>query len=468
MKLNEKYEILTDEGWCDFRGVDKSENRNLYRVTLENETITVTNDHQFFKNGFCYSLEDLKIGDYIDVISKKSKILNIEYVGENTVYTPIEVKNKKHSYVSNSTIINKQCDELAFLPRNIQTGFWASVHPTLSEGEKCIVTSTPNNEDDKFAQLWNGANKIEDEYGNINSDGVGNNGFKAYKAYWWQNPERDEKWEREMRGTLGDITFERECNLKFITAEETLIDSLTLQTLKGKEPSYFTGKVRWYDDLLPNFWYLVALDPSTGTGGDYSAIQVFRVPDFKQIAEWKHNKTDVRGQLKTLYNILTYIDEHLYNMPEQDGEPEIYWSIENNGIGEAALLSIEDIGEENFPGTFIHEPKKSYRSTLRKGMNTTERKKLLACTKLKSYVESNRISICSIPLISELKNFISKGSSFEAKRGAHDDLVDAVLLILRILEVIRDWDDEIEEELRETLSDDNTDENDEPMPTIIV
>jgi hypothetical protein len=31
----------------------------------------------------------------------------------------------------------------------------------------------------------------------------------------------------------------------------------------------------------------------------------------------------------------------------------IYWSVENNGLGEAALLVINDFGEENIPGLFI-------------------------------------------------------------------------------------------------------------------
>ena len=37
---------------------------------------------------------------------------------------------------------------------------------TLSTGGKCIITSSTNNDDDLFAQLWRGANKLQDEYGN--------------------------------------------------------------------------------------------------------------------------------------------------------------------------------------------------------------------------------------------------------------------------------------------------------------
>ena len=35
------------------------------------------------------------------------------------------------------------------------------------------------------------------------------------------------------------------------------------------------GQTRWYKKPTAEFTYAVALDPSMGTGGDYSAIQVF-------------------------------------------------------------------------------------------------------------------------------------------------------------------------------------------------
>ena len=53
--------------------------------------------------------------------------------------------------------------------------------PTLATGGKCIVTSTPNSDDDTFAQIWHQAVKTVDEYGNTSDVGV--NGFKT-NFYW--------------------------------------------------------------------------------------------------------------------------------------------------------------------------------------------------------------------------------------------------------------------------------------------
>ena len=57
-------------------------------------------------------------------------------------------------------------DEFAYVPPRIAKEFWTAISPTLSTGGKCIITSTPNQDDDQFAQIWRGANKCFDENGN--------------------------------------------------------------------------------------------------------------------------------------------------------------------------------------------------------------------------------------------------------------------------------------------------------------
>ena len=101
-------------------------------------------------------------------------------------------------------------DEFAFVRPTIAEQFWTSITPTLSTGGKAIITSTPNSDEDQFALIWKGANKTEDEFGNITKVGV--NGFKAYRADWREQPGRDEKWAEEMKSQLGQDRFNREIN----------------------------------------------------------------------------------------------------------------------------------------------------------------------------------------------------------------------------------------------------------------
>lgn len=354
------------------------------------------------------------------------------------------------------------CDEFAFLAPNKQKDFWTSVQPTLATGGSCIITSTPKNDEDIFAQIWKGAIDNTDEFGNPNDSGVGKNGFFPIKVAWWAHPERDEEWARPFRQSLGEARFRQEMEGEFITDDETLINPLTLARMSGKEPEYYTGTVRWYEEPKDGHKYLVSLDPSLGTGRDYAAIQIFELPSMTQVAEWQHNHTPPRGQVRTLIQILLFLDDVLRNY--SDSDPEIFWTVENNSIGEAILQIIEDTGEEQFPGIFISEPKKKGHRRQRKGMHTDNRKKLSACSRMKSLIETDRMKIYSSQLIRQLKYFVAREASFAAKPGEHDDLVMATTLICRMLDVVLRWDD-TNDDLKEAISESEI--FDDPLPVVL-
>jgi hypothetical protein len=347
-------------------------------------------------------------------------------------------------------------DEFAFVRPSVAKEFWTSISPTLATGGKAIITSTPNSDEDQFALIWKEANKCEDEYGNPTPLGV--NGFKAYRARWQDHPDRDDKWAAEERGRIGDERFRREHECEFLIYDETLIGATHLIELEGIEPFKRTGQVRWYKEPTPGHIYVVALDPSLGTGGDPAAIQVFDANTTEQIAEWKHNKTDTPTQIRILADIITHLNEIIAD------QNSIYYSIENNTIGEAALISLNEYGEHNIPGMMLSEPKRAGAQRLyRKGFNTTNKSKIAACSKFKVLVESKRMKINSKPLVSELKNFVAVGTSYAAKPGETDDLVMSSLLAVRMMQVLKDYHKDISNHLR-----DYTDEVLEPMPFIAI
>jgi len=345
------------------------------------------------------------------------------------------------------------CDEFAFVNPTIAQEFWTSISPTLATGGRAIITSTPNSDEDQFALIWTEANKKFDEFGNENTVGI--NGFAPFRAHWSEHPDRDEEWMKGELGRIGEERFRREYECEFLVFDETLINSITLAELQGVDPKEKLGQVRWYKKINPKSTYLIALDPSLGTGGDNAALQVFELPSFAQIAEWQHNTTPMGGQIRILKEVANFI--------KSNGEPQIYWSIENNTIGEATLMSIKDIGEENIPGLFLSEPiRKGHVRRFRKGFNTTYKAKMTACVKFKSLLESKKMSIFSKALISELKTFVASGVGFRAKSGESDDLVSATLLICRMAQVLADWDPNIYEKLSDRLEDEQL-----PMPVFI-
>ena len=350
-------------------------------------------------------------------------------------------------------------DEFAFVRPTIAKEFWTSITPTLSTGGKAIITSTPNSDEDQFAYIWKGANKVEDEYGNPRPNGLGINGFKAFRAFWREHPDRDDKWAEEQRAQLGDERFRREMDCEFVINDETLISPIKLLELEGREPVHKTGQVRWYRKPEKGHIYIVALDPSLGTGGDPAAIQVFEADTTEQVAEWRHNKTDVPTQVRIMADII----KELHSVV-QDSK-SIYYSVENNTLGEAALISIAEYGEENIPGYFLSDNSVtgSTGRRFRKGFNTTNKSKIVACNKFKILVESGRMKINSKPLVSELKTFVANGASYEAKIGETDDLVMASLLATRMLMMLQTYHSDLDAHLK-----DHSDNIIEPMHLISV
>ena len=347
------------------------------------------------------------------------------------------------------------CDEFAFVRPGIAKEFWTSISPTLATGGKAIITSTPNSDEDQFALLWKGALKTEDSYGNATEVGI--NGFKAYRSYWNEHPDRDEKWADEQRAQLGEDRFRREMGCEFIINDETLIAPAKLIDLQGHEPLYKTGQVRWYQRPKQGRSYVVALDPSLGTGGDPAAIQIFEANTTEQNGEWRHNKTTIPEQVRILTDICAHINETVKS-PEN-----IYFSIENNTIGEAALISIAEFGEQNIQGYFLSEPNGVSGRRYRKGFNTTNKPKLAACNKLKILIETGRMKVRSPSLVSELKTFVASGVGYAAKPGETDDLVMATVLAVRMLQLLQTYDNDINNQLR-----DHGDVIIPPMPFISV
>lgn len=347
-------------------------------------------------------------------------------------------------------------DEFAFVRPTIAEEFWTSISPTLSTGGSAIITSTPNSDEDQFALIWNGANKCEDEYGNTTELGV--NGFKAYTAHWSEHPYRDDEWASVERGKVGEEKFRREFECEFIIFDETLINSLHLAQMQPRDPIRKSGQVRWFKEPTPGMIYTVSLDPSLGTGGDLAAIEVFEVNTTTQIAEWKHNKTVIQDQIRIMADIIQELYEKI------DDQLSIYYSVENNTVGEAALVSLAEYGDENIMGILLNEPKRKGTSRIyRKGFNTTNKSKLAACSKFKNLIESNRMTIYSQSLISELKTFIAFRASYAAKVGQTDDLVMSCLLNVQMMQVLKNYHKEVSTQIT-----DYQDNIREPMPFIAI
>ena len=170
-----------------------------------------------------------------------------------------------------------------------------------------------------------------------------------------------------------------------------------------------------------------------------------------------------------LMKILVFIDQSLQQHPDHYGPSQIFWSFENNSIGEAAIVIVEDSGEDRFPGILINEKKKKGQvKRIKKGLWTDNRKKVTACGRMKSLIESDRMKVNSEQLLKELKTFVARENSYAAKPGTHDDLVMATHLIVRMLETVLAWTPQHNAILKECIADEDLESNNyNAMPTVI-
>lgn len=203
IKFNDRYEILTPDGFCDFNNLTRSVNK-LQAIKINGSLIWASKKHIFYINGNPVVVKNLpKKGKIDGVNGKKLKYEKFNRFITNNSYDIVGVNNKNSQFLINKDIVTHNCDELAFVAPNIQDLFWTSISPTLSTGGSCIITSTPNGDSNLFANLWRGAE-------------LGVNGFKPTWIKWDEPPGRTERFKKQETAKIGELKWRQEyecCNI---------------------------------------------------------------------------------------------------------------------------------------------------------------------------------------------------------------------------------------------------------------
>lgn len=323
-------------------------------------------------------------------------------------------------------------DEFAFVRDTVQQEFWTSMAPTLATGGSCIICSTPNGDYNLFAQTWRGAN-----IPSTDTPGQGINGFAPIEVRWDEPPGRDEVFKKKEIAKIGELRWKQEYECEFLSNDPLLIDTIVLANLTeivhNISPIGTAGELKFYRQPVANATYLVGMDVATGSGSDFTTIVAYEFPSLEQVAEFRSNTMSS----VTAYHML----KKLLRIYEK-AQSTVYYSVENNGVGEAIIALME--ADENPPQTaeFISEEGQN-----RKGMTTTGKSKIKACMSFKEMVERNAITINSKALVAEMKQFVRKGGSYAAKTGGTDDLIAGTLIAMRLLESIATFDQEAYDKL---------------------
>ena len=94
-------------------------------------------------------------------------------------------------------------DSLAFVKPHFQEEFWTSLRPTLSTGGRCIISSSPKDHDDIFANIW------------YNAEGS-KNGFHRVHVPWYSPRNRDDNFKQGMINLIGERRWRQEYECEFI------------------------------------------------------------------------------------------------------------------------------------------------------------------------------------------------------------------------------------------------------------
>lgn len=412
--------IKTPRGWESFSGVLKNPEAEGLKFSLSNgTTLTVTKEHRLY-NGSFVTASSLCVGDEIQVEGGKASIDKIEQCFLPATYDIVGTESQTF-YVNGITSHN--CDEFAFVKPSIQRTFWTSISPTLSTGGACIIASTPNGDNDKFAEIWRHAEVQKKENSFKERD------FRPLDIKWTDVPGRDENFKQTEIGKIGQLKWDQEYECKFISSDALLIDTNVLQAMNEKvcPPMYVSKKhnIQFWESLKPNKMYLIGVDPSTGSGSDYSVIQIFSFPELNQVGMYRSNTMSSPELYIILKDILTAI--------EKVGSTS-YFSIENNGVGEGIISMYRADERPPMSADFISEGGR------RLGFTTTNRSKLIACILLKDMIEKESMTINSPQLLSELKSFVKKGQNYAAQFGSTDDSITSTMVVLRVMETITSYD----------------------------
>ena len=289
-------------------------------------------------------------------------------------------------------------DEFAFVENAAE--FYTSTYPVVSAGKetKVIITSTANGVGNVFHRLYEGAIQKRNE-------------FKAFRVDWWDVPGRDEKWKKQTIANTSEIQFEQEFGNNFHGRSNTLISSDIILGLKPEEPEEFKNNISYYEKPEEGSTYVMTVDVSKGRGQDYSTFSVIKVEkeQFKQVCVFRDNMIspmifpDIIVRVAKLYNEAIVI-------------------IENNDVGTVVCNTV--YYDYEYENTFVQ-------STIKAGgigVTMSKRIKRIGCSNMKDLIEQSKLEIIDSETISEISTFESKGSSYQASGGNHDDLVMNIVL----------------------------------------
>jgi hypothetical protein len=419
---NIEYEVLTNDGFKDFFGIQEISNKDVITLEFRNTSITCTEDHGIYTTNGKMEAGNLTIGDECISNGENQVVTNIiKNKRQETVYDLLNVADGNKFYANEILVSN--CvflDEYAFISGTVAPEFMKSVFPTISAGKhtKLIIVSTPRGMN-HYYRLW--------------TDAIQNrNGFVPIEVHWSEHPDRDEEWAKTQRAVLGEEGWAQEYECEFMGSSDTLISSAALRSLVPRAPIMESGGFAAWEEAKPGHRYVVTADVAEGIGQDHSAASVIDVTEkpYRQVARYYDNRVSVLDYPSILYSIATRYNTAFVLIEIGGGSlgvgdqvaSTLRYDFEYENLFVTTETTINGFRRQAQELTFGMGPGK------KTGIKTTAAIKRRGCVNVKDLIEQHNLVIEDAATIWELTNFVKNGESFEATEGEHDDLAMTLVL----------------------------------------
>ena len=303
-------------------------------------------------------------------------------------------------------------DEFAFVPDYVAADFFTAVYPTISSGKntKVIIISTPNGLN-FFYRMW-----VEAQEGRSN--------YKLFEANWRAVPSRDDAWASETLANVGEKAFQQEYECDFLGSSNTLISTTKIKEMVWKKPvKRYPGGLAIYEEPKPRNQYIITVDVSRGIGKDYSAFTVINVTDFpyKIAAKYQNNEISPMVFPNTIYETATHFNQAMVLVEVNDIGEQVGAILYND-------LEYEDLIMTEHGGRKGQRISSGFGGNVYYGVRMTGNVKKIGMANLKTMIESDKLLIHDVDIITELSTFVQKRNSYEAEEGYHDDLVMCLVI----------------------------------------
>ena len=303
-------------------------------------------------------------------------------------------------------------DEFAFVPDYVAADFFTAVYPTISSGKntKVIIISTPNGLN-FFYRMW-----IEAQEGRSN--------YKLFEANWRAVPSRDDAWADETLANVGEKAFQQEYECDFLGSSNTLISTTKIKEMVWKRPvKRYQGGLAVYEEPKPRNQYIITVDVSRGIGKDYSAFTVINVSEFPYniVAKYQNNEISPMVFPNTIYETATHFNQAMVLVEVNDIGEQVGAILYND-------LEYEDLIMTEHGGRKGQRISSGFGGNVYYGVRMTSNVKKIGMANLKTMIESDKLLIHDVDIITELSTFVQKRNSYEAEEGYNDDLVMCLII----------------------------------------